>query len=921
MKRLLIFGCVSSLAIVGSFLLSVTPSSGSSLKIVSASASTSRSHSMATIPRGTSVNVCSNVVPAGYAHCSALLRTDAAALSERPGRGAATPSASLGDGGAYSPAYLQSAYNVASLGAAGSDGVGQTVAIVDASSNPKLVSDLVYYRHYFNLPACPSGTVSSSASGCALEIVNQSGAASPLPSTNLSWGLEEAIDAEMISALCPNCQILIVEATTASLSDLGASVDTAVRLGANVVSNSYGSPEFATETALSSSDYQHPGVPIVAAAGDNGYGVQFPAASPNVVAVGGTTLIQNFATGTRDGFENVWNDSGSGCSLYEPKPSWQHDPGCSRRTVADVAALANPNTGAWVYDTFGASGLYVAGGTSVATALVSALYGVANTGSSDMFAPGAVLYKAGSGALYKVSAGSNSSCGNYLCSAAESSNGYNGPTGLGTPGGVPNSLAALDLSSASNAPVSSSELPLIASTSATTPGAPTNVDAVPGNREAIVGWTPPLSSGGSTIARYVITDNKGQSCTYTVAAPETDTCVVKHLTNGTTYHFSVKASNATLSGTSSMTSNAVTPAKTVAITQVAAGYDYGCALFSSGSVECWGANTYGQLGDSSTSTPTAPVSVVGLTKATQIGVNENFSCALLAGGSVKCWGQNVSGQLGNGTVVSSSLPVSVKGIRDAIQISVGPHSACAVLASGNVKCWGDNVYGQLGNDSTTASHVPAAVAGVDHAVQVRSSFNHACALLAGGTVACWGANTYGQLGNGSTSASLVPVKVANLSSVSGLGVGYNNTCALLTSGSVVCWGYGGDGELGDGSQANSLTPVAVTGLANVSQLTTSAYSSCALLASGVVECWGYLSAGELALGATTNTDAPAVVNKLAGVTQINRSYDYHYTCAVVKGQTVVCWSEFGTSPTLVKTPLQTRPASEKASHAHSTKRI
>jgi alpha-tubulin suppressor-like RCC1 family protein len=137
----------------------------------------------------------------------------------------------------------------------------------------------------------------------------------------------------------------------------------------------------------------------------------------------------------------------------------------------------------------------------------------------------------------------------------------------------------------------------------------------------------------------------------------------------------------------------------------------------------------------------------------------------------------------------------------------------------------------------------------------------------------------------------------------------------------VCWGYGGDGELGDGSQANSLTPVAVTGLANVSQLTTSAYSSCALLASGVVECWGYLSAGELALGATTNTDAPAVVNKLAGVTQINRSYDYHYTCAVVKGQTVVCWSEFGTSPTLVKTPLQTRPASEKASHAHSTKRI
>lgn len=905
---------------LGSFGLSVTPSSALSLKVASASTSTSLIHSMAKIPRGTSVNVCSNVVPAGYAYCSALLRTDIAVQGERPGQGAAMPSASLGDGGAYSPAYLQSAYNVASLGASGSNGVGQTVAIVDASSNPKLVSDLAYYRHYFNLPACPSAAVSSSASGCALQIVNQSGAASPLPSTSLSWGLEEAIDAEMISALCPNCQILVVEATTASLGDLGASVDTAVRLGANVVSNSYGSPEFATETALSRTDYQHPGVAIVAAAGDNGYGVQFPAASSNVVAVGGTTLMQNSATGTRNGYENVWNDSGSGCSLYEPKPSWQHDPGCSRRTVADVAALANPNTGAWVYDTFGASGLYVAGGTSVATALVSALYGVVNTGSSDTLAPGAVLYSAGSGAFYKVSAGSNSSCGNYLCSAAESSNGYNGPTGLGTPGGAPNSLAALDLSSASHAPAPLSELPLSASSNAMTPGAPTNVDAVPGNKEAIVGWTPPLSSGGSTVARYVITDNKGQWCTYTVAAPETDTCVVRHLTNGTTYHFSVTASNATLSGTSSMTSNAVTPSKTVKVTQVAAGYDYGCALFSSGSVECWGANTYGQLGDSSTSTPVAPVSVVGLTKATQIGANANFSCALLVSGSVECWGQNISGQLGNATAVSSSVPVSVKGIDDAVQISVGPLSACAVLASGEVKCWGDNAHGQLGNGSTSASFVPVAAAGIDHAVQVRSSFNHACALLAGGTVACWGNNTYGQLGNGSSSASFVPVTVAGLSSVSGLGVGYNNTCVLLTSGSVVCWGYGGDGELGDGSQANSLTPVAVTGLANVSQLSTSAYSSCALLASGIVECWGYLSAGELALGTTTNADVPAVVNKLGGVTQINRSYDYHYTCAVVHGQTVVCWSETGTSPTLVKTPRQTTLSSETASHAHSTTR-
>jgi subtilase family serine protease len=411
---------------------------------------------LAKAPQGTVANVCSAAVPAGYAHCSAVLRSDAAAQGEHPVKGVATPSALLGDGGAYSPAFLQSAYNVASLGATGSGGVGQVVAIVDAFSNPQLVSDVAYYRNYFNLPACPVGTVSASASGCALEIVNQGGAASPLPSSNYGWGLEEAIDAEMISALCPNCQILVVEATSASMTDLGASVNTAVTLGANVVSNSYGSPEFASENKLSSTDYQHPGVALVAAAGDNGYGVQFPAASPNVVAVGGTSLIQFTATGVRNGAETVWDHSGSGCSLYEPKPSWQHDVGCSGRTVADIAADANPSTGVWVYDTFGASGLYVAGGTSVATAIVSALYGVVNIGSSSPLTPGSVLYSAAN-SLYPVSVGSNGDCGTYLCSAVKSSSGYNGPTGLGTPGAYPNSFTALRFSGEANAPVSAGQ--------------------------------------------------------------------------------------------------------------------------------------------------------------------------------------------------------------------------------------------------------------------------------------------------------------------------------------------------------------------------------------------------------------------------------------------------------------------------------
>jgi hypothetical protein len=578
----MICGCVSSFVMLGSLGLSATPSSGStttspSTSVVVGAPSGNRdganlnSPRLATVPKlhGTSVNVCSAKVPAGYAHCSALLRTDAAAQGLHPINGVATPAASLGDGGAYSPAFLQSAYNVASLGATGSNGVGQVVAIVDATSNPQLVSDVAYYRSYFNLPACPVGTVSASASGCALEIVNQSGAASPLPSSNFAWGLEEAIDVEMISALCPNCQILVVEATSASMTDLGTSVDTAVTLGANVVSNSYGSPEFASENSLSSTYYQHPGVALVAAAGDNGYGVQFPAASPNVVAVGGTSLIQFTATGTRNGAEMVWNHSGSGCSLYEPKPTWQHDVGCQGRTVADVAAVANPDTGVWVYDTFGASGLYVAGGTSVATALISALYGVVNTGSSNTLTPGSVLYGAPVGALYKVSVGSTSACGTYLCSADESSNGYNGPTGLGTPGADPNSLAAFSLAGATNATGSLGQSPLVAAVATTFPGAPTHVNAAPGNRRATVDWSPPLSSGSSTITRYVVSDRRGQSCTYTVSASKADTCVIRNLTNGQTYHFRVIAVNATLRGTASRQSNAVTPTRVVAVTSAA----------------------------------------------------------------------------------------------------------------------------------------------------------------------------------------------------------------------------------------------------------------------------------------------------------------------------------------------------------------
>ncbi|MGO9874911.1 MAG: hypothetical protein ACLPVY_14045 [Acidimicrobiia bacterium] len=367
------------------------------------------------------VNICSETVPAGYAHCDARLRTDLLGKDIVPAspfdQNANTAPNADGDDGAYSPAYLQSAYNAPSA----TNGTGQTVAIVDAYDDPAAESDLAAYRAHFGLSAC------TTANGCFSK-VNETGGTT-YPAANADWGNEISLDVDMVSALCPNCHILLVEATTNSTSDLAVAVDEAVTLGANVVSNSYGGPEFSDETYFDSS-YDHPGVAIVASAGDAGFGVEYPAASPDVVAVGGTSLDQVTAGGTRDATETVWSGTGSGCSAYEPKPAWQTDTGCANRMVADVSAEADPNTGVWVYDTAD-SGWVVYGGTSAASPIIGAMYALAGNAPSD--APMNSYPYADPSALNDIVSGSNGTCPSataYFCNAEA---GYDGPTGLGTP--------------------------------------------------------------------------------------------------------------------------------------------------------------------------------------------------------------------------------------------------------------------------------------------------------------------------------------------------------------------------------------------------------------------------------------------------------------------------------------------------------
>jgi subtilase family serine protease len=370
----------------------------------------------ARIGPGPAARVCPYSGP-GRMRCLAWLRTDITRESTPFG---------------YGPADLQSAYNLATASA--SDGVGQIVAIVDAYDDPNAESDLVDYRQTFALAAC------TTSNGCFLK-VNESGNTSPLPGTDSTggWEAEESLDVDMVSAVCPNCKILLVEASSDNNSDLYTAEDTAVTTcGASEISNSWNGSEYSSE--ISDEVYfDHPGVMITVASGDNGYDNPqegYPATSEYVTSVGGTTLNDNGSW-----TETVWPDTGSRCSEYIAQPSWQKNLGssytsvCGKRIDNDVAAVADPNTGVATFDSFGGkmgcTSWCVSGGTSVATPIIAAVYALAGNGGSLTY--GSYSYS-NRGSLRDITSGSNGSCGGtYLCNAET---GYDGPSGNGTPQGI-----------------------------------------------------------------------------------------------------------------------------------------------------------------------------------------------------------------------------------------------------------------------------------------------------------------------------------------------------------------------------------------------------------------------------------------------------------------------------------------------------
>ena len=317
------------------------------------------------------------------------------------------------------PADLRSAYALPTR-----RGSGPTVAIVDAYDDPSAEHDLAVYRSQFKLPAC------TAANGCFRKVDQHGG--DRLPAPDPGWAQEISLDLDMVSAVCPRCHLLLVEASSASQANLGLAVDTAARLGAVAISNSYGGADASDSTY--GRHYHHAGVAVTASSGDSGYGVSYPASSRWVTAVGGTSLRR--AHTERGWHETAWSGAGSGCAESNTAPYQRTSTTqCVHRAVADIAAVADPATGVAVYDSFAfedTSGWLTFGGTSVSAPVIAAVFALA--GNTADVADGSYVWKHHTGGVYDVTTGSNGTCPTTRwCTARR---GWDGPTGWGTPKGV-----------------------------------------------------------------------------------------------------------------------------------------------------------------------------------------------------------------------------------------------------------------------------------------------------------------------------------------------------------------------------------------------------------------------------------------------------------------------------------------------------
>jgi hypothetical protein len=432
-----------------------------------------------------------------------------------------------GELGGWSPENLRSAYKLPTKG-----GAGETVAIVDAYNYPDAEADLKVYREHYELSPC------TRANKCFTKI-NQKGesaeseTAAIYPEPNTGWAKEMSLDLAMVSAVCQECKLLLVEANSNSSANLDAAEDEAASLKPAAISNSWGnSGENSSETE-EDVYFNHPGIPIVFAGGDSGYGAKYPASSPYVISAGGTQLTKE-PLNSRKWSEEVWHNepeagdsTGSGCSKYEPKPAWQTDKGCAKRTDNDVSAVAYKLSAYDSYERTGEERWTTRTGTSASTPIIAGVEALSNAYVRSLGAD-AFYLPAAKGLLFDITKGSDGTCApptedEYLCTAEV---GYDGPTGWGTPDGT------LALSSAPSAVTD-------AATSVTSTGATLNGTVNPEGQETTYhfeygkttsyGTSVPVPSANAGSG----TSNLEESKVITGLEPETN------------YHFRVVATNGT----------------------------------------------------------------------------------------------------------------------------------------------------------------------------------------------------------------------------------------------------------------------------------------------------------------------------------------------------------------------------------------
>jgi hypothetical protein len=865
-----------------------------------------------------SINVCPAPTKPGEATCFADLRIDSRARSETPAStaGPAAPQ-TVGDGGAYSPAFLQSAYNAPSA----TGGAGKTVAIVSAFDDPSAESDLAVYRSQYGLPPC------TTANGCFSK-VNAFGNASPLPPTEPDvgeWPFETSLDIDMVSALCPNCHILLVEATGPDTitgggdlsGGLNTAVGSAVALGANVVSMSWGN--YAEQDVRFEATFEHPGVRFFAASGDSGYGAtNYPAASNYVTAVGGTTLNQATSTGTRNATETAWGGlvdlpvphfegSGSGCDLFNPKPSWQPNVCSGMRAVADVSADGDPATPVWVYDSQPLDGSPPdwgeAGGTSASAPIVAGIAALASAPSGSIDNPSSIPYSH-PGAFNDITSGMSAQCQASICQAKA---GFDAPTGLGTPNG-----------SAGFAPAA--------------PGTVGNLAAAAESAKVTLSWSAPALIGGSNIKGYrVFRSDRGTAPIASLGASASAFTDIG-LANGTTYTYKVAAVNALGQGPTSLVSATPAPvAKLVLSPKTATIRAGGSQQYSLQAFNASGK----ALGDESaraTFTETlGPKCPKGLCSPTKSGAHivtaaldsvkttaklivrggplanlvvSPRTATILAGRSrvfTAAAADRFGNPLGNVTAdvvfqispngsctsnictAATSGKHKIRAILRSTAVAMGYEGNCALTVMGSVECWGTNYIGNIADTVGLGQRTPpATVPGLEQGVTAVSLDSGIGCAIQGGAAECFTGNA-DELGSASAVGSLNPTQVAGLTSgVKSIGASDYSSCAVTGAGGVDCWGNG----------TWRATPIA--GLSGTASSVVSSFDglSCALMTSAGVECWGFDDLGQLGDN-YANSPGPGgpvgVIGLQSGVRQV--AVGSEHACALTTAGQVKCWGD------------------------------